>query len=78
MGIEMLLNALMKMCGFSKEQLQALVDQGMDILNFTRDTAISVDERVKTIENQQALILSKLEEIKNSSLVREIPEIEKE
>lgn len=65
MGIEMLINALMKMCGFTKEQLQEKIDQGTEILEFTRSTAISLDERVTRIENNQAEILRALHEIKS-------------
>ena len=58
MGIEMLLNALMKMCGFTKEQFQTMIQQSMGILEFTRQTAISLDERVTRIENNQAEIIA--------------------
>lgn len=58
MGIEMLLNALMKMCGFTKEQFQEKIEQGSEILEFTRQTAISLDERVTRIENNQAVIIA--------------------
>jgi hypothetical protein len=63
MGIEMLLNALMKMCGFTKEQFQQKIDDASGILEFTRETAISLDARVSTIENNQALIIQMLARI---------------
>jgi hypothetical protein len=63
MGIEMLLNALMKMCGFTKEQFQEKIGQGSEILEFTRTTAISLDERVTRIENNQAIILDRCNQL---------------
>lgn len=74
MGIEMLLNAIMKMCGFTKEQFQEKIEQGSEILEFTRQTAISLDERVSRIENNQAVIIARLDEVLTAIKSREIPQ----
>jgi hypothetical protein len=62
-GTEIMVNTLLKACGFSREQLDEALENAKTKFDEFELRAIQLDERIRRIENNQATILDSLERI---------------
>jgi hypothetical protein len=71
-GMDMMLSAALKAAGFSKEQFQEGVLYGKREYELIKERAISLDERVTSIENNQIAIFEILKRIEKRLGVSEV------